>query len=204
MIQVQRLTGMRPSEVTSMRQCDIDVSGGVWIYQPADHKNKWRGDTKTVPLGPKAQGILKPFLDRDPSCYMFSPREADAWHREQQQASLPSSKRRTRAYACELKRRGRAKLARRPKPRKRPLRDRYDTASYRRAIEYGFKKALKAGKKFQHWSPNQLRHSRATEVRKTHGLEAAQVVLGHARADVTQIYAEKNLALAKEIARQSG
>jgi site-specific recombinase XerC len=54
------------------------------------------------------------------------------------------------------------------------------------------------------WHPNQLRHSFATRVRKLAGLEAAQVALGHAHANVTQIYAEKNLAHATEIARQIG
>src|SRR5438552_3366231 len=32
------------------------------------------------------------------------------------------------------------------------------------------------------WHPYQIRHSFATRVRKQHGLEAAQVLLGHARA----------------------
>jgi site-specific recombinase XerC len=43
-----------------------------------------------------------------------------------------------------------------------------------------------------HWHPNQLRHTTATKVREQFGLEAAQVVLGHSRADVTQVYAERN------------
>ncbi len=38
------------------------------------------------------------------------------------------------------------------------------------------------------WMPLQLRHTAATVVRSRFGLEAAQVVLGHARADVTQVY----------------
>jgi len=49
-----------------------------------------------------------------------------------------------------------------------------------------------------------LRHSRGTEVRKIYGIEAAQVVLGHARADVTEVYAEKNLELAMQIAKETG
>ena len=49
-----------------------------------------------------------------------------------------------------------------------------------------------------------LRHSLATEVRREFGLEACQVVLGHARADVTQIYAEKHQALAAEVALKIG
>jgi hypothetical protein len=35
-------------------------------------------------------------------------------------------------------------------------------------------------------------------------LEAAQVILGHAKADVTQVYAERDSALAVEVARKIG
>ena len=35
MIELQRLTGMRPGEVYLMRTCDIDVTGKVWIFLPA-------------------------------------------------------------------------------------------------------------------------------------------------------------------------
>jgi site-specific recombinase XerC len=54
------------------------------------------------------------------------------------------------------------------------------------------------------WSPNRLRHSAATEIRKRFGLEAVQVVLGHAKADVSQIYAERDLGLAERIMREVG
>jgi integrase len=54
------------------------------------------------------------------------------------------------------------------------------------------------------WHPNRLRHSLATEARKRFGLEAAQVLLGHSRADVTQIYAEKHEQLGVEAIRQIG
>jgi site-specific recombinase XerC len=54
------------------------------------------------------------------------------------------------------------------------------------------------------WSPNQLRHAAATEIRHNYGLEAAQVVIGHAKADTTQVYAERDMALAAEIMRKIG
>jgi site-specific recombinase XerC len=54
------------------------------------------------------------------------------------------------------------------------------------------------------WSPNQLRHSAATEIRKRFGLEAAQVTLGHAAADVTQVYAERDLERAAAVMAQVG
>ncbi len=55
-----------------------------------------------------------------------------------------------------------------------------------------------------HWHANQLRHTRGTEVRKTNGLEAAQCVLNHRRADVTEVYVERNLGLAVRLAKESG
>ena len=79
MIQVQRLTGMRPDDVVSMRPCDIDQSGDVWIYERRDHKNRWRGHRRLIPIGPKAQAVLKPFMDRDPEAFLFSPKESEAW-----------------------------------------------------------------------------------------------------------------------------
>jgi integrase len=54
------------------------------------------------------------------------------------------------------------------------------------------------------WHPNQLRHALGTEVRKKFGLEASQVILGHARADFTQVYAETNADRGREVARLVG
>ena len=203
MVQVQRLTGMRPDDVVNMRPCDIDKSADVWIYERQEHKNRWRGHRRLIPIGPKAQEVLKPFLNRDPEVFLFSPKESEAWRHEHRPA-YSGKKRKTPIYPSELRAREKKKQARRRRKTKRAKRDHYDTASYRRAINYGFLKARKAGTEIPHWHPNQLRHTRGTEIRKEHGVEAAQVVLGHARADVTQVYAEKNLAKAIEIARESG
>jgi len=63
---------------------------------------------------------------------------------------------------------------------------------------------LAAWRASHRWHPNQLRHTFATSVRRVHGLEAAQALLGHARADVTQIYAERNTDLAVSIAAEVG
>jgi integrase len=63
---------------------------------------------------------------------------------------------------------------------------------------------LKAWRKAHRWHPNQLRHSAATEIRKRFGIEGAQVVLGHARAATTEIYAEVNSDRGREVARAVG
>ena len=71
------------------------------------------------------------------------------------------------------------------------------------AFGYAVRKAAdRAG--VPHWHPNQLRHLFATEVRKEYGLEAAQVLLGHSRADVTQVYAERDETLAASVAAAIG
>ncbi len=47
------------------------------------------------------------------------------------------------------------------------------------------------------WSPNWLRHNRATELRR-HGLDVVKTILGHSKVETMQIYAEKDLDSAKK------
>lgn len=54
------------------------------------------------------------------------------------------------------------------------------------------------------WSPNQLRHSAATRIRKEMGLEAAQAVLGHRLIETTQVYAEVGRARARDAMERLG
>jgi site-specific recombinase XerC len=112
--------------------------------------------------------------------------------------------RKTKVYPCELRARERRRAKARLRISKRPKQERYDVASYRRAIEYGIAKARRHGIEIPHWHPHQLRHSFATLVRQRYGIEGAQVALGHARADVTQVYAEKSFQLASKIALEVG
>ena len=55
-----------------------------------------------------------------------------------------------------------------------------------------------------HWHPHQLRHTHATEVRRRFGLETAQVALGHSGAQITEVYAERDLSLASKVAQEIG
>lgn len=54
------------------------------------------------------------------------------------------------------------------------------------------------------WAPNRLRHSAATRLRREEGIEAARVVLGHARAAVTEVYAEVDHERARAIMARHG
>ena len=106
MIKLQRLTGMRSCELVIMRPCDIDTSGEVWIYEPFDHKNRWRGHRKLIPLGPDAQQVIKPFVDRAAEAFLFSPAEADEW-RLRNRPPHHGRARKTPVYPSELRRRER-------------------------------------------------------------------------------------------------
>ena len=191
---------MRPGEVVVMRPCDIDKTGSVWVYEPSAHKNKYRGHRRLVPLGPKAQELVKPFMNRNENSFLFSPAEAEVWRSEQRRKDRKSP-----MTPSQSSRKSKS----RPKRKKR---EHYDTASYRRAIAYGIKKYNRQQKSLpkeeqqliSHWHPHQLRHQFATVVRKQLGAEAVQIGLGHKSTDLVDLYAEKNLAAAQRIAREIG
>src|SRR5688572_410222 len=78
MINLQLLTGARPGEVCAMRGCDIDTTGRLWVYVPASHKTEHHGHERHVYLGPKAQEVVKPFLQPNLQAFLFSPADAEA------------------------------------------------------------------------------------------------------------------------------
>jgi integrase len=87
---------------------------------------------------------------------------------------------------------------RKRKPKKAPG-DRYSTSAYACAIA---KACIKAG--VPHWHPNQLRHTKGTEIRKVAGLDAARAILGHRSPAVTEIYAELDQEKANEVMAEMG
>lgn len=76
MVQLQRVTGMRPGEVTAMRGCDINMRGQLWEYVPESHKTQHHGRERVIQLGTQAQSIIRPFLKADTTGYLFSPSDA--------------------------------------------------------------------------------------------------------------------------------
>jgi integrase len=208
MIRLQLLTGMRPSEVAAMTVGEINREGEVWLYEPSKHKNRWRGHQRVVPLGPKCQEVIAPFLDRPIDAHLFSPAEAEQWRHEQRAINR---NRETKVFPCEIKMREKRKEQARKRKAKRAKGSCYNRDSYRRAIEYGVIKANKArvaadpkSKPLESWFPYQLRHTYATRMRKSHGVEAAQLGLGHKRTNIVDTYAEKNTALIVAIAKENG
>ena len=172
-----------------MKLADIDRTSETWIYRPPHHKTAHHGIERAIPLGPQARAVLVSHLQGrsfDPYDYLFSPIR----QREERFAEMRSN-RKTKVQPSQFDRK-------KSKPRKLPG-ARYTRESVTRAVASACRKG-----NIEHWHPYQLRHSFATRIRKLHGLEAAQVLLGHSRADVTQIYAERNEELAVKVAAAVG
>ena len=207
MVEFQRLTGCRPGEVCQLAPRMIDRSGDVWVITLENHKTAHHGKDRIIYVGPKAQLVLKPYLLRDENLPCFSPRESEAIRRANASAN------RVTPLSC-----GNKPGSNRVSKPGRPPGIQYNTVSYDRAVKNGCRKAfpapegldakeIKAWEKLNHWSPNQLRHSLATEVRRhdsKKGLEAASVLLGHADLETTQIYAEADRELAIEMIKKIG
>jgi integrase len=213
MVRLQLLCGCRTGEVMAMRGCDLTTGDPVWEFRPARHKNRWRGKARVIPLGPKAQAIVREFLKPDLSAYLFSPADSVAERHLRRRAS-----RQTRPTPSELTRRCRGTPGQKHGRR-------YDRRGYRQAVARACDKAfphptlsgikpkdltgqqraeLRIWRREHRWSPLQLRHTAATLIRANYGLEAAQTILGHAKADTTQIYAERDLAKARSIMAEIG
>ncbi len=229
MVRFQLLTGARPGEVCKMRPADIARTGEIWEYFVQGHKVEHHGRSRIVFIGPEAQAILRPYLLRDSTQVCFSMAEAVEQRRqaasEARVTPLSCGNRRGKRSDSD-----KPKTAR---TRKRKQRLQFCANSYRQAIHHACDAAFEASwplgrmdgesnrarmrrltesqkaeleifRQGNRWHPNQLRHAKATAVRKQFGLEAAQVILGHAAANVTQVYAERDFELARDVAKKIG
>jgi integrase len=213
MVRIQLLTGCRTGEVVSMRGCDLRTEGAVWEYRPRRHKNSWRGQTRVIMIGPRAQEVLKPFLKSDPRAYIFDPRDAVAAHHAER-----ARKRRSRPTPSEDSRRVKGRPGQGRSAR-------YDRRTYRQAVVRACDRAflhptlskiqpkkltteqgaeIREWRKRQRWFPLQLRHTRADQIERQFGIEGSQLVLGHAAPDTTLIYLERDLERARQIMEAIG
>jgi integrase len=190
MVRLQAVLGCRPGELCKLKPSMIDQSKDIWIIRLQEHKNAWREDNRPriIAVGPKAQQILNPYLARPASEFCFQPKES-----VEQRLRARESQRKT-PRSC-----GNRRGTNRKTTPKRVPGESFSTNTYGRAIAYACKKA-----QIPLWSPNQLRHKVATELRELEGIEAASVILGHAHLPTTEIYAEKSTKRAVEVALKHG
>lgn len=155
-------------------------------------------------LGPRVQDILRLFLRRNIHEYIFSPVQSEDERRVMLHAN------RKTPLSCG----NRPGSNRKCHPKWGPG-NWYSSDTFAKAIRYVCRKAFPAPdgvkgdalaqwRRDHTWSPGQLRHTFATAVRRDFGLEASQVFLGHARADLTQVYAERDTSKAAAVALRVG
>jgi integrase len=220
MVRLQLATGMRSGEMVIMRGCDLDMSGRAWLYRPGQHKTAHHGHGRVVLIGPKAQEIIRRYLRLDTQFFLFSPRESMAAFQAERRA-----KRKSKVQPSQLHRK-RGKAKRRPG-------ERYTVDSYGKSIDHACDRAFpppehlgpmpnetnKAWKarltdaekaqvqqwrKAHRWHPHQLRHTRAAELKRDHGLDAARAILGHRSPVMTEHYAGLDEAKAAEVMARIG
>ncbi|MCZ6792183.1 MAG: site-specific integrase [Planctomycetota bacterium] len=189
LIELQRLTAARSGELVIMRPCDLDRSDEVWTYTPASHKTGYRGHRRTIYLGPRAQEVVKPFLDGRPdTAYLFSPREAMEDHR-----CLRHLERKT-PLSCG----NRPGSNREERPRKTPG-EHYTSGTFGQAVADACKKAG-----VPHWHPHQIRHLAKNALEKKYGIEVARIILGHKTLNTTILYGEVEEEKAKQVVARIG
>jgi integrase len=193
-VQVQWLTGMRPSEVLIMRVGDIDRSrsNGLWYYSPK-HKTEEHVGEKPIPLGKPEQRLIAPYLvGKKPDAAVFSPRTAMEERNAERKAN-----RKTKISPSQAAR----DKERAAKPSY--YAEFYNPDSYRKAIHHAIEKGnrqLPDGEKIPHWFPYLLRNSAATAIELEHGLDEAQAQLGHTTADMTKRYSAAQLKQREKLA----
>lgn len=180
LIQTQLLTAARSGELVQLRVRDIQPPPeGCWYTDLTHHKTAHHGKPRRLIFGPQAQAVLAEFLptEKPLDAPVFSAIESKMHGR--QNGSSPTREA--------------------PTGDKRVPSGFYRVDSYRRAIRRACKETGVTP-----WSPNQLRHTAATRIRKEHGVEAAQVILGHTTIKTTEIYAEPDHNTAMEIMAKLG
>lgn len=200
LVRVLWWTGARPSEVLSLRPCDLDRSGGTWVHRREKHKTSRYGRVRDILFGPEAQAVLAEFLLRGPNEPLFSPREAIA-----EDAAARRAARQTPLWASHLTRYDRERSERET----RVVGDCYSPVSLRQAVARAIERLnhdrkLRCEKTIKRWTPYQLRHSAGTRIRSAAGIEVARAVLGHTDTRMTEQYAEFDQRKAQEAMARLG
>ncbi len=71
LIELQRLSGARSSELLKLTTGMIDRTGDVWIAELSDHKTSHHDQSRTLHFGPHARLILAKYLSADPDERLF-------------------------------------------------------------------------------------------------------------------------------------
>jgi integrase len=222
MVELMKYTGMRPAEVCAMTLNQIE-RGSVWTYRPSRHKTAHHGKGRSIPLGPCARAVLAVFLVGrvlEPDEPLFSPRRAreerfEAMRARRKSKVQPSQVSRKKGkpewmpakqYTPETIAHAVAAACDRAFPPPAPLakQENETVAEWESRLTEEQKDKLTTWRRQHRWHPYPLRHSYATKARKQFSLEHAGAALGHTKMSATEVYAERDVGLAVEVASRIG
>jgi integrase len=89
MVRLQLLVGCRPSELCGIKPRMVDRSSEVWTIKLDKHKTAYRGKSRVIYVGPKAQKVLAKYLLREADSYCFSPAESEAKRHRNRERTTP-------------------------------------------------------------------------------------------------------------------
>ncbi len=177
LIDLQLLCGCRPGELLQLTGEMIDRSRTVWVAVLDEHKTAHHGHGRRIYFGPKARLILMRYFGKGPSLTLFP--------------ILRTSYTRAVTRGCEVA----FKMPDHLRSPASTLTPEQLEKVRRQASEWRLNHV---------WSPHWLRHTAGKRLREEFGLEAAQAVLGHAKADMTEHYAGLAHARAIDAAAKAG
>ncbi|MGE3171785.1 MAG: tyrosine-type recombinase/integrase [Planctomycetota bacterium] len=169
-------TGARMGEAVQLATRHVDMSTpDLWMFRPPQHKNLHRQKTREIPIGPKAQAVLKPFICLERDRAWFRPCDALAETHRRRRTSLDQAP----PPARDERNRRKRKVE--------PLWKAGVTYSTN-AVQIAIRRACSAAGIEPAWTPHMLRHAALTRIREECGLEVAAAVGGHWSLDVTEMY----------------
>jgi integrase len=218
---------IRPIDIDMHNGCCWIYRPGSDKGSHGQHKTAHYYHDRIILIGPRAQATLQPYLSTNTYAFCFSPAAGEV-----ARAASRRTGRKTPLYPSHIKRlaakrrlmprrlpgdcydtasyrRAIARACDQAFPLPEPLAQRREDGKLesRRAwwarLSAQEQEQIRAWRREHRWHPNQLRHSRATELRR-YGLDMAKTILGHSKVETTQVYAEKDIAAAIELVGRIG
>ena len=186
MVILQRISGMRPSELFRMTlEQFVKRDPDGWVYMPFKHKTQIHNKSRVIAFGKYEIAILERHArGKQPDEPLFSPRDAWLERAERLGYKTPQPQPNYNNYYTK---------------------DSYSTniaRTIKRANERMRKEGRPESDLIRHWSPYQLRHATATFLSLLMSRDDAATALGHASTNTTQIYDHSEVEKALRFVRE--
>lgn len=173
MVRIQRIAGMRPSELCALRVEHVRTAQNGVIAMK-EHKTARFGNTRYFAFTKDEMKILRRrCAGKGFDEFVFTPRDAYLEAIENTNVNKENVEKVLARFS-----------------------QKYKTHTYGRALKKKLDAARENGAKIPHWTPYQLRHTFVTENSLLYGVEVASSLAGHKSVKTTQIYDHKAVKIA--------